>query len=91
MSGGHEINSAGKEPGVAKHGGDVFELNARLREVGYVSDGGFEIADGDVAHRLMLLVNFLNVTDHTLEPAEGYILNLSHALAGYTKFLSNYL
>ena len=64
MSGGHEINSAGKEPGVAKHGGDVFELNARLREVGYVSDGGFEIADGDVAHRLMLLVNFLNVTDH---------------------------
>ena len=47
--------------GIAKHGGDVFKLNARLREVGYVSDGGFEIADGDVAHRLMLLVNFLNV------------------------------
>ena len=91
MSRGYEINGTGKEPGVAEHGGDVFELNARLREVGYVSDGGFEIADGYVAHELVLLVNFLNVADHTLEPAEGYILNLPYALAGDAEFLSNYL
>ena len=32
--------------GIAEHGGDVLELNARLGEIRHITDGGFKIAGG---------------------------------------------